>query len=187
MRAVSVAFALVVTALVVYIASIHRCNLSWDAAFNYDPDAVQWNGRSYSMMMNIWSQFGNPLYYDHRRNGYAVWAGDQLKSTYWTRLMVFDRMMDGRYISASVKVKLPTTGVANLVQLDEALVYNQLRQELTVYANSVLCAMGMAVVAIKYADDRINATDARAEIKKYKTAIPENEYDALSYELSRLS
>ena len=101
--------------------------------------------------------------------------------------MVFDRMMDGRYISASVKVKLPTTGVANLVQLDEALVYNQLRQELTVYANSVLCAMGMAVVAIKYADDRINATDARAEIKKYKTAIPENEYDALSYELSRLS
>jgi len=139
--------------------------------------------------VKLWSLFGTPLYYDELQNGYAVWAGDQLSSTYWSSLVVFDDMLKHNdhydFISATIDIDIPSTKVSDVINLDESIMYDQLRKKLTVRCNSIMCIMGTVFAAIQIAYDEINNTDARGIIKKYKEEdVTSSEYDELSYNLS---
>jgi hypothetical protein len=159
--------------------------LTMDRSGSYYHNVVDWRVNPYRTYMKLWTMFGNPVIYDESAGGCAVWVGNQLSGTYWSKIIIYDKDTD--FISASVQFNIPMTMVNDVVQLDGSVTYNKLRNELSVRCDNFPCIVGITYAAVQLANSNLNTTDAKTEIKKYKQSQPtQSEYDKLSYKLATL-
>lgn len=122
------------------------------------------NQAAWKDAMSYWSRYGNPQCFSMDRRGYAVWVGSALASSIWSRVMITDTQP--KHLSMTVDVDLPSSGVVDLVQLDKAIVYNQLKKQLTVQCHDVGHAMLMTTAAINLATRHASMGDAKSAINQ---------------------
>lgn len=184
----ALATAVIITAIIIVVVSANKCGIQ---PHFFTWRNVDWNDDAYRTLMSLWSTFGNPVIYDDKVGGHAVWCGQQLKNTYWTRIVVYDNGIKHNehndYIAVTVSLEIPANQIGDVLDMSTAIYYDKQQSELTVMCNNIPCVIGVIHTVAQYVNENINTADAATAIKKYKsTILSAKEYDTLSYELSSI-
>lgn len=184
----ALAIAVIITAIVIIAVSANKCNILPNYSFQRN---VDWNDDTYRTLMSLWSTFGNPVIYDSKPNGRAVWSGRQLAKTYWTRIVVYDQGMKHDdhvdYIAVTVSLSVPASLVSDVLSMSSAIHYDTANGELTVMCNNIPCVVATIHAVAQFVNEQINTADAAVAIKQYKSTMVSAEvYDKMSYELANI-